>query len=73
MDTPGVKTEKACNDCHKVKPLGDFYKRRSAIDGHFNSCRECMLAYTKQWYVDNPGRRAVSDKKYYDKMKELKK
>jgi len=34
-------TEKACTICKIVKPIGEFYRRERALDGHQNSCKEC--------------------------------
>jgi hypothetical protein len=61
MDTPDVKT---CNDCKKVKPLGDFYRREGSRDGLFNSCKTCMYAYHKQWAIDNKERNQAHKAKW---------
>lgn len=38
---------KTCTVCHEVKPLAKFYKSKNMKDGHFNQCRDCMLAYQR--------------------------
>lgn len=35
------RTEKRCNRCHEVKPLSEFYRSRSSVDGHEYVCKPC--------------------------------
>lgn len=50
---------KACWNCHKVKPITDFYKVRSARDGHFGKCKKCCN-------IDN--KKHLELKKYMQKL-----
>lgn len=46
-----LRAEKACTKCGRVKPLVDFYPRKTARDGRDSACSECVRAqrraYTK--------------------------
>jgi Fe-S-cluster-containing hydrogenase component 2 len=40
--------EKKCNICNLVKPLSDFYKRKS--NSPYDRCKECFNSYcTERW------------------------
>lgn len=36
-----IKQSKVCNDCSMEKPIGQFYKKRNAADGHGSYCKPC--------------------------------
>ena len=42
-------TGKLCVTCHVLRPLSDFNKRASAVDGLQARCRTCA----REWYVAN--------------------
>jgi hypothetical protein len=33
---------KACQECHRELPIGQFYKDSSKPDGHFAWCKRCV-------------------------------
>lgn len=45
---------KQCRKCQVLKSLDDFYKRKNAIDGRYNVCRECAKDDTKEWKKNLP-------------------
>lgn len=49
-----LKAEKECFICHKVKPLGDFYKHKGMFDGRLNKCKECCNSYYDNERKTNP-------------------
>jgi superfamily II helicase len=42
-----IKTNKMCNDCHDIKPIGQFFIKRSSADGHGSYCKPCWSRRTK--------------------------
>lgn len=44
---------KICNTCLIEKPLSDFNKKKSSVDGHSPKCRSCQKAYHKKYYQKN--------------------
>lgn len=49
-----IKTHKRCCVCKKEKPVSDFYKNRSALDGYAYRCKmcddeACRLRYEQNW------------------------
>lgn len=50
---------KTCMKCGAQKPRSDFHKHSLAADGLKTWCKPCALAYTKQWNIDNPAKRAA--------------
>jgi hypothetical protein len=47
MDT--IIPQKRCSKCRELKPLNDFYKNRSRVDGIAPECKTCALTYKKEW------------------------
>lgn len=47
---------KICPKCKTEKPISDYYKDRSNLDGHSHSCKECLLAYRQKLREGNPDR-----------------
>ena len=44
---------KNCKDCHKIKPLSEFYIHPGMKDGHLNKCKECTKSHVKKNREDN--------------------
>lgn len=44
---------KYCNKCTETKPLDDFHRKRSALDGRQTWCILCMQIMHKDWYQHN--------------------
>ena len=44
---------KKCKDCHKTKPLSEFYVHHGMKDGHLNKCKECTKSHVKKNRSDN--------------------
>ena len=40
MDNVEVKT-KRCSKCGQIKPISEFYKKKSSKDGLYSICKEC--------------------------------
>ena len=40
--------KKRCPKCNKTKPLSEFYKNRTAKDGHTYKCKLCILEWHKK-------------------------
>ena len=55
---------KVCIKCVIEKPLIDFTKRKTSLDGYRNECKKCTNELTKQYRKKNPEKRKDSDKKY---------
>lgn len=48
-DNEGNLISKECSCCHKVKPVSEFTKNKSKIDGLKLKCRECVKEYNKEY------------------------
>lgn len=59
--------EKACCRCAEIKPLTEFYKDKSRLDGHTYECKDCRKARSKTFYEGH--RESVLDTKalYYQR------
>lgn len=44
---------KKCLKCNIEKPINDFYKHPSTLDGHVNKCKECCKEASNKIYHDN--------------------
>ena len=44
---------KTCSSCSTVKPVEDFYRRRSSEDGHHSMCKACMNAKHAEYEAVN--------------------
>jgi hypothetical protein len=50
---------KECKSCNppRVRPLSDFYKRKSSPDGHSPICKECESKKHAEYYKRNKSKR----------------
>lgn len=44
---------KTCSKCGEEKPLNDFYKDKSRIDGHTYICKTCHSIMTHKYRLEN--------------------
>lgn len=49
-----LPASKVCKDCGKSKPIEDFPKNPSMLDGHLNNCRTCENARIEAYRVIHP-------------------
>lgn len=61
---------KPCIECGIVKPLNDFHKRSSMLDGHYNSCKVCRKTTSKNYYIKYKDDINIKAKDYNLKNKE---
>jgi len=48
-----VKT-KRCSKCKKEKPINAFGQNKTAKDGLFHWCKNCINKYNREWSKNNP-------------------
>lgn len=46
--------KKTCFVCGGEKPLNEFHRHKRMRDGRLNKCKECVRAYVRQHYKENP-------------------
>lgn len=64
---------KECRDCHRVKPLSEFYKDKTKTGGYRHSCKECVLAKNLSYREKHREElRAQKRKKWAEHKEELK-
>lgn len=56
--------DKVCKKCGVSKPIDEFGKAKTCLDGHRGDCKKCQNKYTNQWAKDHPENRHKSAKKY---------
>jgi 5-methylcytosine-specific restriction endonuclease McrA len=61
---------KTCSTCKAFKPFDAFYKNSRTSDGYVYQCKECQIAYSKQWIKSNPDKKSSTEKSYYQRNKE---
>ena len=69
---------KRCYACSNKKPLSEFYRNRSRVDGHSDECKLCNKAkrkaymsanvekcnaYSKKWKAENPEKTRLYSKR----------
>ena len=69
-DNEGNLISKECSCCHKVKPVSEFSKNKSKIDGLQLKCKECTKQYDKKYKEENKDRLSEQSKQYYEDNKE---
>lgn len=60
---------KKCTVCKIEKPLGDFHKKRSSIDGVGYRCRICDGKYSSSWAKNNREQSRENGRKSHYKKK----
>lgn len=46
---------KRCTKCGRVKSLEDFHRTKRSRDGRFSQCKDCKLAYMRQYSASHAG------------------
>lgn len=49
-----IVNEKKCSKCEIIKPIDNFHKSNTQIDGHHTYCKDCQKEYKKEYY-SRPG------------------
>jgi hypothetical protein len=60
-DQDYTPSEKRCYRCKQIKPLTEFYKNKSAKDGHQNRCKACSAEYGRQYRATEHGRAKTNE------------
>lgn len=61
---------KPCNKCSTAKPLTEFHKNKSSLDGYTHVCKDCAIAKSRAWYAANKEKAAATMKAYREENKE---
>jgi hypothetical protein len=61
---------KPCNKCSTTKPLTEFHKNKSSLDGYTHVCKDCAIAKSRAWYAANKEKAAATRKAYREENKE---
>jgi 5-methylcytosine-specific restriction endonuclease McrA len=68
---------KECRVCGDVKPVTEYYKKKTSKDGLMSECKECNSKKTKEYYKDNKEKIKQATKlwkeKNYKRHRELQK
>lgn len=59
---------KTCNKCKDLKALDQYHKRKQSKDGHSSTCKDCILAPTRQ--PENRAKSREYEKKYRERNKD---
>ncbi len=63
--------KKICSTCKKEKNTGLFGVSKLSQDGYRGVCKECYNLYMRNYNLKNKGKKALSDKEYYEKNREV--
>lgn len=63
---------KTCTICGQTKPLTEFYKNSTYLDGYEGRCKECRKAYQKQWRADHREEHRAYSRKHQRDNKEAR-
>lgn len=57
---------KNCTLCQELKPLDEFNKKATSLDGKQNVCRDCNRARSRQYYKENHDkhRKVIAERKH---------
>lgn len=64
-----MKRTKICTKCYKEKPLEEFGKCKTILDGHRPDCKECHNKSGKEYYLNNKLKVNNRHTNYYQKIK----
>lgn len=56
---------KRCTICKRIKPLTDFYARKSAKDGRQSECKECNRVRHQKFYIAHKKQFQIAHAKYH--------
>ena len=63
--------DKICNKCNISKPLVEFNKNKSKVDGYHVWCKKCISNNNKKLYIKNEERIKDNTNKYYHENKNI--
>ena len=68
---PETIITKTCSKCKIIKPISEFYQRKTSKDGYISSCKQCVLTSTKQYSQTAKGKKSheQAHKRYYKTKK----
>ena len=66
-DTKVEEGFKRCSRCGEVKPISEFYKKKSSKDGLQNNCKDCAKAVRKEHYQTHQENELKMVKEWRDK------
>ena len=55
---------KTCSKCKQTKPLSEFPKDRTKLDGHYSQCSECNTDRIRRRARENPERLRENNRRY---------
>lgn len=70
METAEIRTKKRCTKCGEVKPLGEFYRKSKARDGHDFRCKVCAKTAVSTWNATNHERHLATCAEYRNANRE---
>ena len=67
---------KTCTKCGVVKPLDDFHRDKTGVDGRRPDCKECVREYSRRYHEETRDKRLEYSRRYHeenrDKVRERK-
>lgn len=71
-DTKIEEGFKICSKCGEVKPISEFYKRKSSKDGLRSECKACSIARVSEYNAIHNEEKKAYKSEYYQANKEKK-
>lgn len=59
---------KQCNVCNVIKPLSEFYLRKTCLDGYSGQCKQCELLRQKQYTTNLTAEQKEQRRQYLQKI-----
>ena len=69
-DEEGQLIKLECSNCHVIKTVDNFYKRKNIKDGVVTKCKKCTCERQKQYQLEHKEEIAEYSRKYYEDNKE---